>query len=223
MSDQNATTDTGEATATANFMSIAVTKSGNSVDVDLSKLPDDVYREALLQGLKVLVNRGMSKVTKEALPDDVARKAEADHLAKVNVDKLYTGDVKLTGAKAKSAKASGAVMTEARRLAKNLVKDAMKANGIKISHVAASEITKAANTLLEADPSIIETAEANLKAREATPATIDIKALIKVDPKLVEKAEAKKAADKASRPLSAKQASKVAPRSKNKAQPQASA
>lgn len=229
MSDQNATTDTGTDTGTepntapGTIMSIAVTKSGNSVDVDTSKLPDDVYREALLQGLKVLINRGMSKVTKEALPDDAARKAEADHLAGVNVEKLYSGDVKLTGAKAKSAKASGAVMTEARRLAKNLVKDAMKANGIKISHVAASEITKAANALLEADPSIIDTATKNLADREKTPVAIDITKLIHTDPALVAKAEAKKAADKANRPLSAKQAGKVAPRKKGSTQPQASA
>jgi len=227
MSDLNATTDAGtEPTTTddaSTLMSIAVTKSGNLVDVDLSKLPDGVYREALLQGLKVLINRGMSKITKEALPDDATRKAEADHKANANVADLYAGKVKLTGTKAKSAKASGAIMTEARRLAKNLVKDAMKANGIKISHVAASEITKAANALLDADPSIIETATKNLADREATPVAIDIKALIKTDPKLVEKAEAKKAADKANRPLSAKQAGKVAPRKKGQTAPQASA
>src|SRR3546814_3687824 len=86
---------------------------------------------------------------------------------------MYEGKVKITGA-AKVKKASGAVMTEAMRLARNLVKDAMKANKIKISTVKASEITKAAKALIEADASILATAESNLKAREATPMKIDI-------------------------------------------------
>jgi hypothetical protein len=95
-----------------------------------------------------------------------------------------------------------------------LVKDAMKANKIKISHVKASEITAAAKALLESDPSIVATAEANLKAREATPMKINIASLIHVDPELVRKDEAKKAKEKAEKPLSAKQAGKVAPRAK---------
>lgn len=220
MSDLNATTDT---VTPSTIMAIAVTKSGNTVDVDTAKLPDDVYREALLQGLKVLINRGMSKITKEALSDDATRKAEADHKANANVEDLYTGKVKLTGVSSKKTKASGAVMTEARRLAKNLVKDAMKSAGMKISHVAASEITKAANALLDSDPSLITQAEANLAQREKTPVAIDIKSLIHEDPKLIAAAEAKKAKDKANKPLSAKQAGKVAPRAKAKPEAQVSA
>jgi hypothetical protein len=105
-------------------------------------------------------------------------------------------------------------MTEAMRLARNLVKDAMKANKIKISHVKASEITTAAKALMDSDPSILVTAEANLKAREATPIKINIASLIHVDAGLVAKDAAKKAKEKAEKPLSAKQAGKVAPRAK---------
>jgi hypothetical protein len=52
--------------------------------------------------------------------------------------------------------------------------------------------------------------------------TIDIKSLIHVDPELVAKAEAKAAKAKADKPLSAKQAGKVAPRAKG-AKPSAQA
>lgn len=212
---------------TSSMISVPVKgMAGTFVEVDTAKIPDEFYREALLLGMKELVSRRMSKLTKSNITNEDERKAEIVRVAHENVELIYANDsakIKLsTGSKKSATKASGAVMTEARRLAKNLVKDAMKANGIKISHVAASEITKAANALLDADPSIIATAEANLKAREATPVAIDITKLIHTDPALVAKAEAKKAADKANRPLSAKQAGKVAPRKKGQ-QPQAQA
>jgi hypothetical protein len=190
---------------------IALKNGAGSVQVDTSRLPDDVYREALMQGLKVIAERAMSKITKEAYPDDAQRKAAIKAKAEANVQDMYDGKTKITG-QAKVKKASGAIMTEAMRLARNLVKDAMKANKIKISHVKASEITGAAKALIESDPTILSTAEANLKAREATPIKIDIKALIHEDAGLVQKDEARKAKAKADKPLSSKQASKVAPR-----------
>lgn len=210
------TTATPEATgaeASSTLIKFALKNSAGEVEVDTAKLPDDVYREALMQGLKVIAERGMSKMTKEAYPDETERKQAIHAKALENVQDMYDGKVKITGA-AKVKKASGAVMTEAMRLARNLVKDAMKANKIKISTVKASEITKAAKMLLDQDPSILKTAEANLEQRAATPVKIDIKALIKADPELVAKDEAKKAEAKANKPLSAKQAGKVAPRAK---------
>ena len=202
----------GEPPASPNI-TIALKNGAGTVEVDASKLPDAVYREALMQGLKVIAERAMSKITKEAYPDEAQRKAAIKAKAEANIEDMYQGKTKITG-EAKVKKASGAVMTEAMRLARNLVKDAMKANKIKISTVKASEITAAAKQLLDADPSITATAEANLKAREATPIKIDISKLIHADPALVAKDEAKKAAAKAAKPLSAKQAGKVAPRAK---------
>jgi hypothetical protein len=154
----------------------------------------------------------MSKLTKEAYPVEAERKAAILAKAQANVKDMAEGKIKITGKTVK--KVSGAIMTEAMRLGRNLVKDAMKAAKIKISHVKASEITAAAKALIESDPSIVATAEANLNARVATPAKINIADLIKVDPELVKKDEAKKAAEKAAKPLSAKQAGKVAPRAK---------
>lgn len=205
-----AAADTG---TPSTMVAIALKNAAGTIEVDTAKLPDDVYREALMQGLKVIAERGMSKMTKEAYPVEDERKAAIKAKAEANVQDMYAGKVKITGAKSVK-KASGAVMTEAMRLARNLIKDAMKANKIKISTVKASEITKAAKAYIESNPSIITTAEANLKAREETPMTLDIKSLIKVDPELVRKDEEKKAKAKADKPLSAKQAGKVAPRAK---------
>jgi hypothetical protein len=71
----------------------------------------------------------------------------------------------------------------------------------------------------------VTTAEANLKAREATPIKINIAALIKEDPALVAKDNAKKAkaAEAKGDQLSKTQAGKVAPRAKAKPSTQASA
>jgi hypothetical protein len=213
-----------EATATSStIIKFALKNGAGEVEVDTAKLPDDVYREVLMQGLKVLAERAMSKITKEAYPVEEERKAAIKAKAEQNIQDMYDGKTKLTG-QPKSKKASGAVMTEAMRLARNLVKDAMKAAKIKISTVKASEITAAAKALIESDPSIVVTAEANIKAREATPIKIDITKLVHADPELVRKDEEKKAKAKADKPLSAKQAGKVAPRAKGaKPQPQASA
>lgn len=194
-------------------LKIAITKAkGEFVTIDSDKLPDDVFKAALELGLKTLVNRGTSKITKTLYPDEAELKAAAIAKANEQVELIMTSKIRFTGTK-KAKGASGAVMTEARRLAKNLVKDQIKAAGLKISHYEASEITKAANALLDSDtgPSIIEQAKANLAERENIKPALDITALIAPSAKKVAAAEAKKAEKK---PLSAKQAGKTAPRAK---------
>lgn len=198
-------------------MSIPVTKGKGVVSIETDQLPEAVYAEALRLGLKELVNRGMSKITVAKLEGEELAKAQAAAMAKAtdNVEAIMAGKIKFAGQKA-SSKVSGAVMTEARRIARNIVKDEIKKAGGKISHYEASEITKAANQLIEAQPEIIETAKANLEARTSAPVKLDIASLVKESPKLVAKAEEAKAAKKGQ--LSAKQAGKVATRAKPAAQ-----
>lgn len=175
-------------------------------------LSAEVFTEMLLQGAKVILNRGTSKITKAAYPKAEELIAAAVAKANEQLELVKTGKIKFTGQK-KASGISGAVRTEAMRLARNLVKDEMKRQGIKISHVEASEITKAAKELLEAMPDLIETAKANIEARNAVPVStaINLKGLIKESPALVAKAEARKS--KAGT-LSAKQAGKVKTRAK---------
>lgn len=202
------------------ILTIPVTKSKGSVEIDTSKLPDDVYREVLIQGLKVLANRGMSKITKASTKDETELKALAQAQAEKNVEAMHAGKIKFSaGVKAK--KASGKVMTEAMRLARGIVKDEIKRSGGKVSHYEASEITKAAKAYLEADPAILAQAEKNLAEREAipTPTTINLAELIKASPKLIAAAEAKKK----DKPLSAKQAGMTAKRKKGQPEAQPTA
>lgn len=180
-------------------------KGKSTMEVDSDKITDEAtYREIFLQGLKVVLNRGTSKVTGTTYPVADELKAKAIEIAEEQLGLIYAGKIKITGAKIK--KASGAVTTEAMRLARLLVKAAMKEAKIKVSHVESSEITKAAKALLEADPSIMAQAEANVTERSKTEIKIDVSSLITVNPELVKKAEAKKAAAKKDKPLSAKQA-----------------
>lgn len=220
--DVNTELDAGAAAGTdpemvSTIISVPIVKGKADIQIDTNLIPDEVYREIVLQGLKVILNRGMSKITTTGLTGKALEDAQAAAMAKAaeNVEAVKTGNIKFTGKSAKKSKVSGAVNTEAMRIARNLVKDAMKAAGTKISHVKASEITKAAKQLIEADQSIIAQAEAEIEKRSKTKISINV-AAIKVDPELVAKAEAKAKADKANRPLSAKQAGKAATRSKGK-------
>lgn len=190
---------------------VPVTKGKSTLDVFISKLPDAVYREMCVQGLKVILNRSMTKVTKETYPNPDELKAAAMAQAEKTLAACYEGKIRIMGAKAD--KVSGAVMTEARRLARNLVKDELKKAGVKISYVEASEITKAANAYIIADPSILKMAEESIKAREekASGMRSALAGIITAVPQS-EKKKAKAEADKAKAKevLSKTQAGKVA-------------
>lgn len=54
-----------EAPAVVKTVNVPITKGKTTLAVNLDEIPDDVYTEIVLQGLKVLLNRGTSKVTKE--------------------------------------------------------------------------------------------------------------------------------------------------------------
>ena len=202
----------------AKIINVPITKGKSTLAVDINAIPDDVFAEVVLQGLKVLLNRGTSKVTKETYKEAEAMKAKAMEVAKTQLDAVMTSKIKFTGGKKKSG-TTGAVMTEARRLAKALVKDEIKRKGLKVSHYEPSEITKAANLYLESEmgAKLIEKAKANLAEREAIKLGegIDISAVIHPSQKLVDAAEAKR---KPKDQLSAKQAGKVAKRAKGEAQ-----
>lgn len=206
------------------LLQVPITKGKGTIEVDTEKLPDAVYAEALAQGLKVIYNRGMSKITKETYPNPDEMKAAAMAKAAETHEAAKAGKIRIMGAKVN--KASGAVMTEARRLARNLVKDEMKRQGIKVSYVEASEITKAANALLAAQPELIEQAKEAIKEREAkAEATKEALAGITLAIPVSEKKKAKAEAEKAkAKQLSAAKAGKTEPRKKGQkpaAQPNA--
>lgn len=178
-------------------------------------ITDEVLNEILLQGLKVVLNRGMSKITKESYENDLpAMRAAALKKAQETYEDMKAGNIRITGGKAKKG-VPREVMQEAMQQARKYVKQWMKDNGIKLAHVSAKEITAAAKDLVADQPSILEQAKATVEARKESQKGFDLSQLgnkIKVDPKLVAKDEKEKAEAKAQ--LSAAKAGKIPVRAK---------
>ena len=188
---------------------IPVPKAKTNLKGWTGKLPEHVYREIVAQGWKVVLNRGMTKITKEAYPDPEELRAKALEVAEANLAAMYAGKIRITGSKTESGKVPREVMTEARRIARSLVKETLKAAGRKVSYVASAEITKAANALIATEAWILEQAYKEVEDRSAKRVKIDIES-IPEDAKRVKAAEAKRA-DKV---LSAQKAGKVATRAR---------
>lgn len=194
---------------------VPVVKGKDTMDVDTDELPEAVFREIVAQGLKVLLNRGTTKITKTQYPNADELKTAAMAKAAEQLQAMKDGKIRIMGTKAD--KASGAVMTEARRIARNLVKDEMKRQKIKVSYVDAKDITAAANALIAANPDIVEQAKATLAERDAKAAAMSealsgIAKAVQINPKKQAKAEEEKA--KAKEQLSKTQAGKVQVRNK---------
>jgi hypothetical protein len=188
---------------------IPVVKAKTYLELIPDDMPIHVYTEALVLGFKQILNRGQTKVTKEAYPEPEALKAKAMEIAEATLENMYAGKIRVAGGSAKSYKIPREVMTEARRIARNLVKEELKRSGVKVSYIESSEITKAANALLASDPDIVKQAEEEVEKRARTKVKIDISS-IPVSEKKVKAAEAKKA-DKT---LSAAKTARVATRAR---------
>jgi hypothetical protein len=179
------------------IIEINVPKAGMSVSFDTEdpeSVPEAMYVEAVRRGLEDMVNMGLTALTRPKLGGGL--EAAAKEKVEANVAAIKAGTLRTKGQKAASGKVSGAVMTEARRIAKNLIKDEIKRKGKKISHYDPSDITLAANELLKEQPDIIKQAEANLAERNKVEKLgIDVTALIHESPKKVA-AAAKKSAER---------------------------
>ncbi len=192
------------------------------VEVDSSKIVDmDIYQYIFTVGLETIINKlGMSKlatgITKASGEDKDKRIAAIVEQAQKTIQAMYDGDLK--GAKSPS-KRTGAVNTEAMRLAKALVKDTLRSNGYKISAFDAKELTAFAKEVLAGNPDLYKRAEENLKQRAELPIKgLNVAAMLgdkagdetlKAKPKVVPTPRKKGEAT-----LSATQAGKVAPRQK---------
>lgn len=189
--------------------------------VDLEN--DLVYKAVMQAGLDAIFGKanGMVKIVAgiTKLEGAALDKAKADILeaAGKTKDQLQAGIVP----GAKRVKTSGAEGTEALRIAKNIVKDLIRNQGLKQSAFTAKQLTEAAKAVLAKQPHIMDLAKKNLaeRANEAQGTkALDLTTLLgdKVnDP--ASKAKPKVAPTrkkKADGTISAKQAGMAAPRTK---------
>lgn len=199
----------------SNTIEVHITKAKAAVTVDMDRVADKYYKAFLVDGASYYLNKGMSKITIKGLDGEKLAEAQGAALKKANenLEAIYNGSMKVKGQKA-ATKVSGKVMTEARKIAREIVRSLTREAGYKVSHYKAADITAYANKYIESHPEVLVQAEANLKAMEVK-SNADLGFLdgLTADPALVAKAEKEAAAKrKGDGTLSAKQAGKVAPR-----------
>lgn len=199
--------------------------AGNiTINTAIDLADDNVYKAVMQAGLEAIFNKanGMAKiiagVTKLEGAELEKRKAEIIEAAGKTKDQLTAGVVP----GAKRVKTSGAEGTEALRIAKNIIKDLLRNQGLKQSAFTAKQLTEAAKAVLAKQPHIMDLARKNL-AERATEAQgtkqLDLSTLLgdkvndpasKAKPKVAPTRKGTKKGD----PISAKQAGMAAPRAK---------
>ena len=157
---------------------ISITKAGKDaiLEVDDQTLPDEVYAAVIAEGLKACLNAKMTKVgAVTKLEGEALAKAHAKALeiAESNLADLQKGTYKFAGRKAKSSEPRE-VHTEAMRLAKDIIRDKLRANGLPMNTLSAKDLTAAAKGLVENRPDLdlIAKAKENLAKRNEVPESI---------------------------------------------------
>ena len=198
----------------------------SDVDEWFGGLSPETQLDIIARGAKDALNSRMTKPTEGLGASTQLEKAgdtaglsklreAALEQAQKNFDDLTAGRlVKKTASKSSEKRE---VITRAVAMAREIVRNEMRKNGIKFSQVKASVVTAAATKLVEADPRYIEQAKAAIEAAKTVEATIDVASLIHIDPELVAKAEKKNAERKAG--TSAKQAGMPKGKGKGKVPP----
>ncbi len=144
------------------IITVPITKAKQNIPVETDSLPEEMYALALAEGLKVILNKNMSKAgpVKDVDDEELAKtRAKAMEIAQENFENLMAGNLKKRKA---AGKESRAVTTEARRLAREAVKAAFKEAGKKLSGIKASVITAAADELIAEDDSYVVKARENV-------------------------------------------------------------
>ena len=159
--------------ADARPLIIPVPKAGKetTVEIDPNEVmgdwPEDTIREILTQGLKVVLNRGQSKLksTRNMTDKADAEKEREAIVEQVNkqVELCKAGKIKVTGGKSKAAGSRSPERVIAMQLARQAVKDELKRRNMKPSHYAQSEISKMAEQLLQSGSEVAEEILADAK------------------------------------------------------------
>jgi hypothetical protein len=209
---------------------------GEYTQVNTDHIPNDSMIELVKLGLDVALHRRMSNQPSATYMKGLAEAAEAGDtdaanelaghaesgrkIAQENLQKILKGEMTTRKAAAsKVSKEERKAQTLALNNARAKTRDWIVAQGKRISHFKASQITEAAKQYLEAHPEMLDEARAAIAAAEAKPteaADLAIFAKLSESPDAVKREKAARAKAKAKRDedkvLSAATADKVAPR-----------
>jgi CHASE3 domain sensor protein len=175
---------------------VKISKAKAALTVEFDELPDAVKVYIVEEGLKKVLNSATTKVTAATVPDEDQRVAQAMAMAEKRLEALKAGKVSARASKS-DGKVPGAVMTEARRQAKVIIKAQIKAANKRISDYEAKAITEAANLYLQDHPELIEAARVSIEQANALASTtaFDISG-IPASPAKIAKNNAKKTAER---------------------------
>jgi hypothetical protein len=182
-----------EETETMAMLDIRISKANSTIQIDSDWFNPEVQARIFEEGLSKMLNAATAKLTKELVPDDNDRADQALALVEKKLEGLREG--RLTAKRATGAKVPAAVMAEARRLAKNIIKASIKAAGRKISDFATKQVTEKANLYISEHPELLEQAAAAVTAAQMVTAGVEVDVTdLTPDAKLVAKREEKNAA-----------------------------
>jgi len=172
-----------EANTTEGPFMVAVAKLKEEFDLDLNKVPTRVYVEALRNGLKTFISRGLTgkDYSTTGLDGEDLEAVRNKIRARVqeNIQAIYDDKVRIVGARKPKSGVPRAVMTEAVRMAKEQLKVLLRRNKIKVTQIKPSDLTKAAQAYLDQNPEILQKAKEAVEDRETAPAgQFDISALM---------------------------------------------
>ena len=155
---------------------ITVTKAKRQIKVTEEMVDrtfnEEVYQQIFEQGLTVVLNQGMSGLTKKYGPvkdldeDELAEfQSEAFAIAEANLQRLLEGQVKRSRSK-KASKEPRENIAEARRLARDAIKAGYRAAGKKTTGIKMSVLTAAADELIAEHPEYLEKARLNVAKKK---------------------------------------------------------
>ncbi len=124
------------------IMYVPIYKLGETAEIDIEKLSEEVFREVVFLGCRELVNRGQSRAGND--------KAKSREILIEALAAIQSGKIRYLNRPRRLGAMSGAQACEQMRKARGMVKEALKEKGIKINYVDAKEITRAARELIVA-------------------------------------------------------------------------
>jgi hypothetical protein len=166
-----------EVTEPRKMVKVPIVKGKQAIEVDVQQIPQDMWDQVVLAGLKVVLNGGATKLTKKEIPDEEELKTKAMEVADDRLQQLYDGTLRIGRGSTSTKQVSGEVKIEARQQALKTIKAQLKKQGFLLRDYDPKDLRAAADDLLESEDgeSIYKEAQAAIDARNKK--TLDLSGL----------------------------------------------
>ncbi len=165
--------------AEATIIDVNVPKAKTKLKLNWDALDLDTKLAIIQAGVEKIVQASTTKATKADYPDEKQLAEVALSMATKKLEEIQEGKWKPGRRASTSGKVPGVVMTEARRLAKNIIKAQIKAANQRISDYEPKVITEYANLYLQDHEELIAQAQKSIEDSKklAEKAAVDVSAI----------------------------------------------